>query len=157
MKAHLLSLICLLLVSTAFSESLPAEVVVHLSVQPNSVQWDRAHTSVTFMCEAAIENRTRDPLTVTNLFQDHAGLFLKIMDKHGTELSRLWAAPFHTTSFTIPAGARQTFSPYYGIMNRFDPGTNETVSLQFQGKLNGSSYTKALASNILDLKLPKGN
>jgi hypothetical protein len=57
--------------------------------------------------------------------------------------------------FTIPAGGRESFWPYYGIMNRFHvSGSNTTVKIQLGGKLIGSSYRGSITSNIVILKIP---
>jgi hypothetical protein len=136
----------------AFGES-AAKITIHLAIQTNSVSWDSTHTSATFMCRATINNQTHNSLTVTNLFQDHSGLALKVTDQNGVELSRLYAAPFHFDSFTIAAGSMESFWPYYGIVNRFSlPKSNTTVRIQLDGKLIGSSYSGSVTSNVVMLK-----
>ena len=151
LAAFLASLVAL----RAFGESAVTNVTVHLAVQTNSISWDTSHTSVTFMCKATIDDQTRDALTVSNLFQDHSGLSLKVTDKKGEELARLSAAPFHFPSFTVAAGGKQSFWPYYGIMNRFSvPKGDTAVRIQLEGKLIGSSYAGSLTSNIVELKIP---
>ena len=152
MKTFILLLVSLAFVAgDAFGES--PGITIHLAVQTNSVAWDTSHTSVTFMCKATIDNQTRDSLTVTNLFQDHSGLALKVTDQTGVELARLYAAPFHRDSFTIAAGSKESFWPYYGIVTRFSvPASNTPVRIQLDGKLIGSSYTGSVTSNVVMLK-----
>jgi hypothetical protein len=145
----------LLFALSALGESAVANVTIHLAVQTNSVSWDAIHKSLTFMCRATIDNQTRDPLTVSNLFQDHAGLALKVADTNGVELARLYAAPFHFPSFTITAGSKASFWPYYGLMNRFSvPASDTSVNIQLEGKLIGSGYAGSFTANIVDLKIP---
>jgi len=152
---NLVTILALLVAASATGESNVTNVTVHLAVQTNSVSWGASHNSLTFMCRVRIDNQTRDSLTVSNLFQDHSGLSLEVTDKNGMEISRLYAAPFKTPKFTIPAGGTQSFWPYYGIMNRFSvPEGNTTVRIQLEGKLAGSSYTGSLTSNIVELKIP---
>ena len=154
MKCRLPILLLLAAVS-AFGEPAVTNVTIHLAVQTNSVSWNAANKSVVFMCRATIQNLTRDTLTVSNLFQDRSGLSLKVTDKHGMELTRLYAAPFHRSTFTIVAGDTQSFWPYYGIMNRFlVPETNTTVKLQLDGKLIGNGCKGVVASDIAILKIP---
>ena len=121
-------------------------VAIHFAVQPNSIQWDASHTSLTFMCRVVIHNPTRASLTISNLFQERAGLYMKVADTGGTELARLISPPFQQPVSTIDAGTNSVFWPYYGIFGRFDPGTNKTVRLQLEGKLIGNSYTKPIVS-----------
>jgi hypothetical protein len=132
----------------------PGELTVRFTIQTNSVRWDQNHTALTFMCRVVVENLTHQPFTVTNLFQNQSGISLKVLDQHGTELSRLLAPPFHQASFTIGPGSNQVFFPYYGVTKRFTPGTNQMVRLQLEGGLSGNGYTKPLTSNIVDLKVP---
>jgi hypothetical protein len=107
------------------------------------------------MCKATIENQTRDSLTVSNVFQDPAGLSLKVTDKNGVELSRLSCMPFKNPKATIAAGGSQLFWPYYGIKERFSvPETNTTVNVQLEGRLLGSGYTGSVTSNVVELKVP---
>jgi len=106
------------------------------------------------MCRVVITNQTSTSLTVSNLFQDKAGLCMKVTDSGGKELARLIAPPFHLATFTIPTGTNAVFWPYYGIFGRFDPGTNKNVRLQVVGNLIGSSYTNPVASDIVDMKIP---
>ncbi len=154
MKAKLLFLICVLWVTVCFGGGSTRDVAIHFSVQPNSIRWDTSHTSLTFMCRVVITNQTPTSLTVSNLFQDHAGLCMKVTDAGETELACLIAPPFHWPTFTIQAGTNSVFWPYYGIFGRFDPGTNKTVRLQLGGRLIGSSYTTPVFSNIVDMKIP---
>jgi len=152
---NLVTLFALLVAASALGEATVTNVTVHLAVQTNSVSWGRSHQSLTFMCKATIENQTRNSLTMSNVFQNPAGLSLKVTDKNGVELSRLSAAPFKRPMFTIAAGGTQLFWPYYGIMNRFSvPETNSLVKIQLEGKLIGSSYTGSVTSNIVELKIP---
>lgn len=154
MKAKLLFAIWALSVTACFGGGSTQDVGIHFAVQPNSIQWDRSHTSLTFMCRVAITNQTPTSLTVSNLFQDKAGLCMKVTDTSDKELARLICPPFHRETFTIPAGTNEVFSPYYGIFGRFDPGTNRTVRLQLVGNLIGSSYTNPVASGIVEMKIP---
>jgi hypothetical protein len=152
---NLVAAVALLVALSASGGSAVTNVTIHLAVQTNSVSWDASHKSLTFMCKATIDNQTGDSLTVSNLFQDHSGLSLKVTDKNGVELARLHAPPFHFPSFTIAAGGNQSFWPYYGIMNSFSvPASNTTVRIQLEGRLIGSSYTGSFTSNIVELKIP---
>jgi hypothetical protein len=154
MKTKLLLLICLLSSKSAFGGSSAREIAVHFAIQPNSLRWNANHTSLEFMCRVVIENQTHDSLSISNLFQDRAGLCMKVADTNGNELARLISPPFKIISSTIGAGTNSISWPYYGILGRFDPGTNKTVRLQLQGKLLGSSYTKQIFSDIVDMKVP---
>ena len=152
---NLVIILAMLVAASASGEATATNVTIHLAVQTNSVSWSGSHNSLTFMCKATIENQTRDSLTVSNVFQNPAGLSLKVTDKNGVELSRLSAAPFKRPMFTIAAGGSQLFWPYYGIMNRFSvPETNTTVKIQLEGKLLGSGHTGSVTSNIVELKIP---
>jgi hypothetical protein len=154
MKAKLLFAICVLWVTACFGGGSTQDVAIHFAVQPNSIQWDTSHTSLAFMCRVVITNQTSTSLTVSNLFQDNAGLCMKVADSGGKELARLIAPPFHWPTFTIQAGTNEAFWPYYGIFGRFDPGTNRTVRLQLVGSLIGSIYTNPVVSGIVDMKIP---
>jgi hypothetical protein len=152
---NLVAVLPLLAALHAFGESAVTNITILLAAQTNSASWDTTHTSISFACRATIDNPTHDPLTVTNLLQDHSGLSLKVTDKDGTELARLYAAPFKRSESTIDPGGKQSFYPYYGITQRFSvPGRNTTVKLQLEGKLSGSSYAGSLTSNIVELKIP---
>ena len=156
-KICLLSLVFGRLIK-AQAEPSATNVTIQVSVQTNSVHWDRAHTSVSFICRAIIDNQTRESLTVSNLFQDPSGLSLKVTDRSGAELVRLRTGPFHSELSTIDAGSKKPFWPYYGSEDRFGrfaPGTNTTVTLQLEGNLIGSRYTGSLTSNIVELNIPK--
>ena len=154
MKTKLLLLTCLLWSKAAFGGPSAPEIAVHFTVQPDSIQWDAGHTALTFMCRVVIENQTATSLTVSNLFQDHAGLGMKVATENGTELSRLYCPPFRRTTFTIPPGTNSVFWPYYGIFGRCNPGTNKTVKLQLEGRLLGSNHTEPVASDVVDMKVP---
>lgn len=154
MKAKLLLLICALWSMVCFGGGSAPEAAIHFAVQPNSIRWDTSHTSLTFMCRVVLTNQTPTPLTVSNLFQDHAGLCMKVTDTGGTELARLISPPFKRPVSTIEAGTNSVFWPYYGIFGRFDPGTNKTVRLQLEGRLIGSSYTQPVVSDTVDMKIP---
>lgn len=146
----------LLAAMTAFGESAATNVTISLDLRTNAVDWDNTHTFVTFMCKATIHNQTRDSLTLSNAFQDHSGLSLKVTDEKGVELSRLYSAPFHFESFTIARNSKEFFFPYYGLMSRFAPPKNHTtLKLQLEGNLLGSGYNRPLTSNIVELKIPK--
>jgi len=152
---NLVTLFALLVAACALVEATVTNVTIHLAVQTNSVSWGRSHNSLTFMCKATIENQTRDSLTVSNAFQDPAGLSLKVTDKYGVELSRLSCMPFKNPKATIAAGGSQSFWPYYGIKERFSvPETNTTVNIQLEGRLLGSGYTGSVTSNVVELKVP---
>ena len=147
-------MLALLVARSALGESAVTNITIRLAVQTNSVSWDTSHKSITFMCRATIDNPTRDSLTVSNLFQDHAGFSLKVTDTNGIELARLYSPPFHFPVFTIAAGSKGSFWPYYGIMNRFSvPGSKTSLRVQLEGRLIGSSYTGSLTSNIVELKI----
>ncbi len=149
------AILTLLVARSALGEPAVTNVTVHLAVQTNSVSRDASHKSLTFMCRATIDNQTRDPLIVSNLFQDHAGLSLKVADTNGVELARLYAPPFHFPAFTIAAGGKESFWPYYGVMNRLSvPASDTSVRIQLDGKLIGSGYAGSLTSNIVELKIP---
>jgi len=153
---NLVAILALLVALSAFGESAATNVTINLDLRTNAVSWDITHTSVAFMCKATIHNQTRDFLTLSNAFQDHSGLVLKVTDEKGAELSRLYAAPFHFESFTIARNSKESFFPYYGIMSRFAvPGNSTTIKLQLEGNLIGSGYSKRLTSNIVELKIPK--
>jgi hypothetical protein len=156
MKNYILPLIALIFITTeVFGGTDSTGITIHLAVQTNSVAWDTTHTSASFMCRAIIDNKTDDSLTLTNLFQDHSGLSLKVTDQDGTELSRLYSAPFQRESFTIAARTKASFWPYYGIMNHFSlPKGHTTVRIQLDGKLIGSSYGESVTSNIVMLNVP---
>lgn len=156
MKNYTLPLIALIFITTeVFGGTDGTGIKIHLAVQTNSVAWDATHTSASFMCRATIENASDDSLTVTNLFQDHSGLSLKVTDQDGNELSRLYSAPFQRESFTIAAGTKASFWPYYGIMNHFSlPKGHTTIGIQLDGKLIGSSYAGSVTSNIVMLNVP---
>jgi hypothetical protein len=152
---NLAAILALLMARSVFGESASTNVTIHLAVQANSVSWGARHESLSFMCKATIDNPTRDALTVSNLFQDHAGLALKVTDTNGVELARLFAPPFHFPSGTIAAGSKESFWPYYGIMNPiFAPGTNTSLRIQLEGKLIGSSFPGSITSNIVELRSP---
>jgi hypothetical protein len=154
MKIKFLFLICFLWAGNSFSKPPTPDVAIHFTVQSNSIRWDSSHNALTFMCRVVIDNQTPTSLTVSNLFQDHAGLCMKITDNNGTELSRQFSPPFHISISTIEAGTNSMFWPYYGIISRFNPGTNKTVKLQLEGNLVGSSYIKPVVSDIVDMKIP---
>lgn len=154
MKTKFSLLIYLLWAGASFGEATTPDVGIHFAVQPNSVRWDASHTSLTFMCRVVITNQKPSSLTVSNLFQDHAGLCMAVADTSGTELARLISPPFKRPISTIEAGTNSVFWPYYGIFGRFDPGTNKTVRLHLEGKLIGSGYTKSVASDFVDMKIP---
>lgn len=154
MKAKLLFAICVLWVTACFGGGSTQDVGIHFAVQPNSIQWDTSHLSLTFMCRVVITNQTPTSLTVSNLFQDKAGICMKVTDASDRELARLIVPPFHRSTFTIEAGTNEVFWPYYGIFGRFDPGTNKTVKLQLVGRLIGGSYTNPIVSDIVDMKIP---
>ena len=149
------AILALLVARSALGEPAATNITIHLAVQTNSVSWDASHKSLTFMCRATIDNQTRDPLTVSNLFQDHAGLPLKVADTNGVELARLYSPPFHFPAFTILAGSKESFWPYYGIINRFSvPAGDKSVRIQLEGNLIGSGYDGSLTSNIVELRIP---
>lgn len=150
----LAAILALLAARSAFAESALTNITVHLAVQTNSIFWDASHKSVTFMCRATIDNQTHDSLTVSNLFQDHSGLALKVTGTNGAELARLYSPPFHFPVLTIVAGSKESFWPYYGILNRLSVAeSNTTLRIQLEGRLVGSSYTGSLTSNIVELKI----
>lgn len=142
MKAKLFPWIYLFLAMDCFGGGSMPDVAINFTVQPNSIQWDAKRTSLTFMCRVIIDNHTPASITVSNLFQDNAGLCMKVMDNNEVELTRLVAAPFKMPISTIEAGTNSVFWPYYGIFGRFDPRTNKAVKLRLEGKLIGSNYTK---------------
>jgi hypothetical protein len=154
MKDKVLHFVCLLWATACFGGGFTPDVAIHFAVQPNSIQWDTSHTSLTFMCRVVIYNQTPDSLTISNIFQDHAGLCMKVTDSRGTELARLISPPFKWPVSTIEVGTNSVFWPYYGIFGRFDPGTNKSVRLQLEGKLIGSSYTTPVVSDTVDMKIP---
>jgi len=153
-NAKFLISICVLWVTASVGVGSAQEVGIHFAVQPDSVQWDTGHSSLAFMCRVVITNQTPTSLTVSNLFQDKAGLCMKITDTSGKELARLIAPPFHYPTITIPVGTNEVFWPYYGILGRFDPGPNRTVRLQLTGKLLGSNYTNPIVSEFVEMKIP---
>jgi len=79
---------------------------------------------------------------------------MQVTDTGGTKLASLISPPFKQPVSTIEAGTNSVFWPYYGIFSRFDPGTNQTVRLQLEGKLIGSSYTTPVVSGTVDMKIP---
>jgi hypothetical protein len=152
---HLVAIVALLVTWSALGESTITNVTIHLAVQSNSISWDASHNSLTFMCRATIDNQTRDSLTVSNLFQDHGGLSLKVADTNGVELARLYSPPFKFLSFTIAAGSKESFWPYYGIINRLSvPGSDTSLRIQLEGSLVGSGYAGSITSDIVELKIP---
>jgi hypothetical protein len=153
MKDTLLLLICSFWAAACFGGG-STDVAIHFAVQPNSIRWDASHSSLTFMCRVVIDNQTPASLSVSNLFQDRAGLCMKAADTSGTKLASLIAPPFKLPVSTIEAGTNSVFWPYYGILGRFDPGTNRTVRLQLEGKLIGSGYTTPVVSDTVDMKIP---
>ena len=154
MKAQLFLFICFFWSRAVFGDPAAGDVGLHFAVQPNSSQWDNKRTALTFMCRVVISNQTPDSLTVSNLFQNQAGLCMRVTDGNGAELARLISPPFQQTTFTIGAGTNEVCWPYYGIFGRFDPGTNKTVRLQLEGKLVGSSYTKPVVSDTVEMRVP---
>jgi hypothetical protein len=146
--------IYVLWISVCLGDVFAQDVGIHFAVQPNSIQVNSNHTALTFMCRVAITNRTPTSLILSDLFQDKSGLCMKVSDTNDKELARLVSPPFHFIGHTIPAGSNSVFWPYYGLLDRFDPGTNRTVRLQLVGRLLGSSYTNPVASDIVDLKIP---
>ena len=84
---NIVTILALLVALSVFGESAGTNIAIHIALQTNSVSWDTTHTSVSFMCKATIDNQTRESLTVSNLFQDHSGLSLKVTDEKGVELA----------------------------------------------------------------------
>src|SRR5690349_14551805 len=153
---NLMPILALLVSLTLYGESAATNVTISLDLRTNAVHWDNTHTFITFMCKATIDNQTRDDLTLSNAFQDHASLSLKVTDEKGAELSRLYAAPFHFESFVIHRNNKEVFYPYYGLVPRFAPPANHTnLRLQLEGHLIGSGYSRPLTSSIVELKIPK--
>jgi hypothetical protein len=128
LRANLLLLVCILWGNVAFAGPSTPEVAIHFTVQKNSIQWSTNRTCLMFMCRVVMINSTSNFLTVSNLFQDRAGLCMKIMDKNGTELSRLNCGPFHWPTFTYGPGTNVIGWPYYVL---FLSGTNDSLKLQW--------------------------
>src|SRR5437016_2041401 len=98
---RLMTLVGLLIAASAFGDSASTYVTVHLG--PVSVLG--THTNMWFDCDVTINNQTRVPLTVTNLFVRPPGLALKVSDLDGKELKRTYAWPIKSWEWTHDSGS----------------------------------------------------
>jgi hypothetical protein len=156
---RLITLAGLLIAATAFGDPEGTNnVTIHLG--PVSVLGTR--TNMWFDCDVTINNQTRVPLTVTNLFVRFPGLALKVTDLDGKELKRTYAWPFKAWQWTHAPGSQKEFKRLgYGakpgkngnVLGICLPETVKTVRLQIEGAMSGSSYNGSITSNIVDVDI----
>jgi hypothetical protein len=115
------------------------------------------HTnSVTFWCEATLDNQTGAPLTATGLYSAFDGMRLVVLDASDKELARRGHADAFSTmvtqSFTLPVGktTEKLWFPWCSV-----PSMNQAVVVRVEGGLKGSSYTGSITSNVVDVKIHK--
>lgn len=156
---ELITLAGLLIAASAFGGPESTNVTVHLG--PVSVLGTR--TNMWFDCDVTINNQTRLPLMVTNLFVRSPGLALKVTDLDGKELKRTYAWPIKSWKWTHAAGSQKKFRRLgYGAKPGRDgnvlglslPDTVKTVRLQIEGTMPGSSYHGSVTSNVVDVDIP---
>ena len=156
---NLLTVLALLVAVSACADSSSTNVTVLLG--PVSVLG--THTNLWFDCDVTINNQSRVPLTVTNLFVRSPGLALKITDLDGKELKRTYAWPIKSWQWTHAPGSQKTFKRLgYGAKPGRDgnvfgislPSTLKTVSLQIEGAMSGSSYNGSITSNVVEVNIP---
>ncbi len=149
----------LLILGRAMGATENARVDVHLG----TISVIGTETNVWFLCNVTIENRTKVPLTTTNLFLRFPGLALKITDSNDKELKSTYAVPLHASTWTFPPQSPRTFKLSYGVPGISGsyhypgislPGNARTVRLHIEGTLSGSSYSGGITSNIVEVKIP---
>src|SRR5438874_4828164 len=117
---RLMALVGLLLAASVFGDSASTNVTLHLG----SVSVLGTHTNMWFDCDVTINNQTRVPLTVTNLFVRSPGLAVKVTDPGGQELKRVYAWPIKSWKWTHAPGTQKEFKRLgYGAK----PGRNGDI------------------------------
>ena len=96
-------ILALLVAASVFGDSTSSNVTVRLG--PVSVLG--THTNMWFDCDVTINNQTRVPLAVTNLFVRLPGLALKITDLDNRELKRTHAWPLKSWEWTHAPGSQK--------------------------------------------------
>jgi hypothetical protein len=156
----LLTIFALMIAGSVFGDVAGTNVMVRLG----QISVIGTHTNLWFDCDVTINNQTDVPLTVTNLFAKSPGLALKITDLNGKELKRTYAWPLKAGEWTHAPGSEKDFKRLgYGakpgkngkVLGISLPETMKTVRLQIEGTLSGSSYSGAVTSNIVEVKVPR--
>ena len=157
---NLAAILALLVAVRALGDSASTNVTVRLG----SVSVLGTHTNMWFDCDVTINNQTRVPLTVTNVFRRPPGLALKVTDLDGKELKRTYAWPLKSWEWTHAPGSQKEFKRLgYGakpgkngnVLGISLPETVKTVRLQIEGTLSGSSHSGGITSNVVEVKIPQ--
>jgi hypothetical protein len=160
MKQILLLIAGSLVAASAFGDSASNNVTVHLG--PVAVLG--SHTNMWFDCDVSINNQTIMALTVTNLFVMSPGLALKVADAEDKELKRTYAWPLKSWTWTHSPSSQKEFKRLgYGakpgrngnVIGISLPETVKTARLQIEGTLSGSTYSGAITSNVVEVKIPE--
>lgn len=113
------------------------------------------HTnSVTFSCEATLDNQTGVPLTITGLYSPFDGMRLVVLDASGGEVARRGHADafstIQTQQFTLAVGqtTEKLWFPWCDV-----PVAALNVRVRIEGRLPGSSYTGSVTSKVVEVKI----